>query len=430
MDIAWHSKLIALIILFLLYAFISSSEVALFSLDKRLFKTQLNNNPLICRYLTYLLDFPRRLLVTILISSTLVSVTVSIIAVSITIDISNEFNLNTNLLLTIQIIILTILVVLFGELIPKVLGSREPIKVAKYSAIPFYWINVIFYPIAETLTELIKLSVSKMKLNKTKSAILPEELSELADLSHERGTIIEEEHGLINSIVSFRSVAVHEIMTPRVDMISISKDSDFDDLVQVITSTGHSRIPLYDDDLDEIIGIIYAKDVLPYIQDEKKKKELSLEKLKRNAMFIPRTKMINDLMLEFQEKKMHIAIVVDEYGGTEGLITLEDIIEEIIGEIRDEYDKEEPSFIKLTDNSYMVKGKLSVDELNDLLETKIDIEDNDFETLGGLIFSTAGSIPKEGYSFILQNHKFTVKEILKKRIEKVLIEKLPSENNA
>ena len=144
-------------------------------------------------------------------------------------------------------------------------------------------------------------------------------------------------------------------------------------------------------------------------------------------MFIPKTKLISELMPEFQERKTHIAIVVDEYGGTAGLVTLEDIIEEIIGEIRDEYDKEENPVTKVDDNSYMVLGKISVDELNELLNVQIPGEDEDFETLGGLVLNYAGHIPKEGYTFQLENHKFTVKEVLKKRIKKVLIEKLPSE---
>ena len=302
--------------------------------------------------------------------------------------------------------------------------QRQAAEASKIVAVPLYYVSVIFFPVAELLTEAIRVLVSKIKLDKAKMAILPEEIPELAELGHERGTLVEEEHGLIQSIVGFRSVTAQEVMTPRVDIISVSDDFNFDKLLNVITESGHSRIPLYKEDLDEILGIIYSKDILPYIKSEELRKKFSLAKLARKAMFIPKTKLISELMHEFQEKKTHIAIVVDEYGGTAGLVTLEDIIEEIIGEIRDEYDKEENPITKIDDNNYLVLGKISVDELNEMLNIKIPDAGEDFETLGGLVLNQAGHIPKEGYTFQLENYKFTVKEVLKKRIKKVLIEKL------
>jgi len=194
--------------------------------------------------------------------------------------------------------------------------------------------------------------------------------------------------------------------------------------VNEITKTGRSRIPLYKDDLDDIVGVIYAKDLLPYFKNVEIRKNLSLQKLARKPMFVPKTKMINDLMHEFQEKKMHIAIVVDEYGGTAGLVSLEDIIEEIIGEIRDEYDKEENTITQLDENKYLILGRISLDELKESLEFNINTEDLDYDTLAGFILNYAGQIPKEDYSFDFENFKFTVKEVSNKRIKKVLLEKL------
>jgi len=427
LDVDWQIKIIFLLFLFILSAFFSGSEVALFSLDRRKLKKNLAGKAVTGRYLLLLLDHPRRLLVTILIGNTVVNVAASIIAVTLAIEISEQFNFSRDLALTLQIILLTALVVLFGELTPKVWANKNPLKFARIVCIPLYWVNVLFYPVAETITEIIKSAVSKMHFDKSKSAILPEELAELANLSHERGTLIEEEHGLISSIVSFRTVAVHEVMTPRVDMITVSTEFAFDELLQIIALSGHSRLPLYRNGLDDIIGIIYAKDLLPYIQHKELREQFSLEKIARKALFIPRTKLISTLMQELQEKKMHISIVVDEYGGTAGLITLEDIIEEIIGEIRDEYDKEENPVSKIDSRNLMVLGKLSIDDLNELLNTNIKPENEDFETVAGLVLNFAGHIPKEGYSFELENHKFTVKEVLKKRIMKVLIEKQTSE---
>jgi putative hemolysin len=426
LNISWQYKVGILLFLFVLSAFFSGSEVALFSLDKKKLQNTFEFNPLIRRYLQNLLDFPRRLLVTILLGNTLVNVSASIIAVSLAIDYSHNSGFSRNIALTIEIICLTLCILLFGELIPKIWAAKNPVSFAKLISIPLYWLNVILFPVAEILTEAIRSLIGLLKLDKRKGAILSEEITELANLGHERGTIVEEEHGLISSIVNFRSVSVYEVMTPRVDIVSVSTENNFDEVLEIINKTGHSRIPLFYEDLDEIIGIVYSKDLLPYIKNIDSRMNLSLTKITRKAMFIPRTKLISSLMHEFQEKKMHLAIVVDEYGGTAGLITLEDIIEEILGEIRDEYDKEENPITKVGDNNYIILGKLSIDELNELLNTTFN-ENSNYETVGGLILNHAGQIPKEGYSFQMDGYGFIVKEVQNKRIKKVQIEKLKAE---
>ncbi|OGU77439.1 MAG: metal transporter [Ignavibacteria bacterium RBG_16_34_14] len=426
MDIYWQVRIIFLLILLLLSGFFSASEVALFSLDKRKLKNNSGINSLVERYLSDLIEHPRRLLVSILIGNTFVNVAASIVAVSLALDILKATNLSKEFVFTLQIILLTILVIIFGELTPKLWAAKNPLTVAKLISIPLYWFSIIIYPVSETITELIRSIVAKIKFDHGKAAISPEEITELADFGHEIGTLKEEEHGIIQSIVDFKSVGVQEVMTPRVDMISVAADTTLPELIEIIKSSQHSRIPLYKRNLDEIIGIIYAKDILKYLLN-KNLNGFDIMKIARKAMFIPKTKMINDLMYEFQEKKMHIAIVVDEYGGTAGLITLEDIIEEIVGEIRDEYDKEENSVIKVEDNKYIVSGRISIDELNELLNTSIKVETEDFDTLAGLVLNQAGHIPKENYNFNLENFKFTVKEVTRKRINKVLIKKIKGE---
>ena len=426
MNFVWQYKLCCLLFLFVLSAFFSGSEVALFSLDKKKLQNTFASNLHIQHYLQNLLDFPRRLLVTILLGNTVINVAASIIAVSLAIDYSHNSGFPRNLALTIEIICLTFCILIFGELIPKIWAAKNPVAFAKLIAIPLYWLNVLLFPIAEILTETIRSLIGMLKLDKRKSAILSDEITELANLGHERGTIVEEEHGLISSIVNFRSVAVHEVMTPRVDIVSVSTETNFNEMLDIIIKTGHSRIPLYHEDLDEIIGIVFSKDILPYIKNMESRVNFSLTKIARKAMFIPRTKLISSLMHEFQEKKMHLAIVVDEYGGTAGLITLEDIIEEILGEIRDEYDKEENPVTKVGDNNYIILGKLSIDELNDLLNTTFS-ENSNYETVAGMILNHTGQIPKEGYSFQIDEYMFIVKEIQNKRIKKVQIEKIKAE---
>lgn len=426
MNIDWQYKIGFLLFLLVLSAFFAGSEVALFSLDKKKLQNTFESNPLIRRYLQNLLDSPGRLLVSLLIGNTLVNVSASIIAVTLAIEFAHDTGFPRNAALIIQIIILTILILFAGELLPKIWAVKNPNRYSKIVAVPLYWFNVIIFPVAQILTEVIRSGVSRLKMDKLKGAILPEEISELAKLSHERGTIVEKEHGLIHSIVNFRSVGVHEVMTPRVDMTAISVESTFDELIDIITKSGHSRIPLYGEDLDEIIGIIYAKDILPLIRNKDMRKNLSLTKIAHKAMFIPSSKLISSLMHEFQEKKMHLAIAVDEYGGTAGLITLEDIIEEILGEIRDESDKEENPITKLGDNSYIVLGKLTIAELNELLKASFKESEN-YETLAGMVLNHAGQIPKEGYTFSDEHFRLTVKEVLNKRIKKVQLDKISSE---
>jgi len=404
-------------------AFFSGSEVALFSLDKKKIKKQFKDHTIIRNYINSLLDRPHRLLVTILIGNTVVNVAAAIVAVTLAIEFASLLRISTEVAITVQIILITTLILIFSELLPKVFASKNPVSFTKVIIIPLYWVNVIIYPISETFTELIKASTSKIKIDKSKTVLTKQEISEMTDIGQEKGTLEEEEQELIKSIVSFRKILTGEIMTPRVDIIAISCEATFDEVVKSINDTGHSRFPLYDKDLDMIVGILYAKDILPYIKEDKPDKTLHLSSIARKAMFVPKLKRVNDLLREFQTNKMHIAIVVDEFGGTAGLITLEDIIEEVVGEIWDEYDKEEDSIKKIDENNYLVLGKTSINEINDLIGSEVITEESDFETVGGLILKKAGFIPHEGYNFTINNYKFIVKEVHRKRIKHVLIEK-------
>ncbi|HEX3074463.1 MAG TPA: hemolysin family protein [Ignavibacteriales bacterium] len=409
-------------LLLLLSALFSGSEVALFSLDKEKILTLKNTPKVISEYILSLIEFPRRLLITILLGNTIVNVGASIISVSLALDIAEDYSLEKDAVLFVQIFVLTALVLLIGEITPKIWASKKPLQFAKFSSVPLYWISVLMYPVSKTLADIIRHSIAKIKFDKSKTVISTSEFAELADLGIEAGTLEEEEHGLIHGIVSFKTVMVREVMTPRVDITSISSDSSFEEIMQIIVESGHSRIPLYGENLDDIIGIVYAKDLLPYLHDGEHKKTFNLSKIARKAMFVPETKFINELMKEFQEKKMHVGIVVDEYGGTAGLISMEDILEEIVGEIRDEYDKDENEISKVGDNVYLVMGKVSIYEINELLETQAIPESEDYDTIGGFILNNAGSIPQKDYSFVYENYKFTVKDVTNNRVNKVLIE--------
>jgi putative hemolysin len=424
LDIDWSIKAGILLVLILGSAFFSGSEVALFSLDKKKFEKNFKSNRVISRYILSLINFPRRLLVTILIGNTSANVAASIVAVFLAFDAAIYFSIAPEIALTVQIVILTVLVLIFGELFPKIAATKNPYRFSKIIAVPMYYFNILIYPAAELISEFIKLIISKIKIDNSKSAISREEIPHLTTISHQKGALEEEEHNLISGLVSFASVTVEEIMTPRVDIIAVPADVRYDDLMNIITQSGHSRIPLFKDDLDEVVGIIYAKDLLPFSRNPELRTHLSLKKISRKALFVPETKLISELLKEFQDKKMHLAIVVDEYGGTAGLVTLEDIIEEVVGEIWDEYDKEEDQLSLVETNKWLALGKIPIDELNLVIGTSIKNEDEDFDTLGGFVLNHAGIIPSENYQFIHNGYKYIVKEIHKKRVKKILIEKL------
>ncbi len=424
MEIDWIVKLITLFCLLAFSAFFSGSEVALFSLNTKKIKGDFANHPFLLNYINTLIYKPRRLLVTVLLGNTVANVAASIITVHLALEYAALSNTPFEVALLVQIILLTVIILLFGELIPKVIASKNPIKFTKVIVIPIYWISVILYPVAEIITELIKAASNKIKFDKTKGVISKDELSKLAELGHEKGAIEEEEQEIITSIMEFRSVLVSEIMTPRVDIVAVSKDAGIEAIINTITESGHSRLPLYNDNLDEILGIIYAKDLLPYLKDKGKGDVVSVKDLVRKPMYAPETKRIKDMLHEFQEKKMHIAIVVDEYGGTSGLVTLEDVIEEVVGEIWDEFDREEKSINKIGQDKFLVLGKTSISEFNETIGFQLLDETDDYDTIGGLVLSNAASIPEEGYSFKIADYCITVKKVVNKRINKVLVEKV------
>ncbi len=424
MEFGWFIKILLLFICFILSAFFSGSEVALFSYDKKKTREFKKQHKIIGSYLQSLLENPRRLLVTILIGNTVANVAASIIAVMLALEAALIFNISVELALLIQIPLLTILILLFGEVTPKLWANKYPSQFIRVAALPLYWLGILLYPISKILTDLLRLLSAKINFDRTKTALHGTDIKDLADLSIETGTIEEGEHELIHGIVSFKTVTAREVMTPRVDIIAVSLNTDFDEMMKIINDSGHSRIPLYQDSLDKVVGIIYAKDLLPFLSNPEIRKSLSLKNIAREAMFVPETKLINVLLHDFQEKNMHLGIVVDEYGGTSGLISLEDILEEIVGEIRDEYDREENEIVKLNENSFMILGKVSIDELNELLDQDFSSENDDYDTVGGFIFNQAGIIPQQGFHLIHNNYKFTVKEVVNKRVNKVFVEKV------
>ena len=424
MEIEWLYQVILLIVLLLLSAFFSGSEVAFFSIKKKNLEDEFKSSKLIYRYASNLIAFPKRLLISILVGNTVVNVAASIISVSIALEIAHIYRVKVNVILTVQIILITFIIILFGELLPKVFASKHPHLTIRLIAIPLYLFSLVIYPVSESITELIRLTFSKFKFDKTKTAITEKEISDLAELGHERGTLEEDEQDIISSFVEFKSVLVVEVMTPRVDIVAVPYNVSSEGLIETINRSGFSRFPVYKENLDKIIGIVHAKDLLPYLQNKSFNKVETISKITRELLFVPERKKISDMLKEFQQKKMHLAVVVDEFGGTSGLITLEDIIEEIIGEIWDEHDPEENAIKIISPEKISVLGKVPITEVNELIGLELIPISDDYDTIAGLVINRAGDIPKEGYSFNLSNYKLTVKEVLKKRIKRIEIDKV------
>lgn len=424
MEIDWLYQLFLLVTFLVFSAFFSGSEVAFFSIKQKNLDADFKSSKLILRYVTNLLYYPRRLLVTILVGNTIANVAASIVSVSLALQIARINQIEVSLILTIQIILITILVLIFCELLPKVFASKHPQLTIKLIVFPLYLISTIIYPVSEFITEIIRLTFSKLKFDQSKTAITENEISDLAELGHERGTLEEDEQEIITSFVEFKSVLVGEVMTPRVDIVAVPFDIESSELINIINESGFSRFPVYKENLDKIIGIIHSKDLLQFLRTKEFTKELTLTEITRDVLFVPERKKISEMLKEFQHKKMHSAIVVDEFGGTSGLVTLEDIIEEIIGEIWDEHDAKEDEVKVVSPDKISVMGKVNVNEVNEVIGSDIIPTSDDYDTIAGLVINKAGDIPKEGYSFNLQNYKLTVKEVLKKRIKRVEIDKV------
>jgi len=258
--------------------------------------------------------------------------------------------------------------------------------------------------------------------------ISAEDLKTIAEIGEASGTLEQEEKDLIHSIVEFGETSVREIMISRLDIVALNVNSTIDEAIQVIRNSAHSRLPLYVEHLDNILGIVYAKDLLRFRTEQPDDTTIDWTRIARPAIFVPLGKMLDDLLNDFQAKRTHIALVVDEYGGTAGLVTLEDVLEEIVGEIRDEHDEDEEELIeKKGDHVFLIDARIDLDDLNESLELELPTDDFDFETLGGLIFHLAGEIPQLGDTFSNENLDLTVAEVENNRILKVQITRRPEE---
>ena len=392
----------------------SGSEVAFFSLTHNDIDELESDNSVASRRVLELLSNPDRLLATILVTNNMVNICLVIIATQLVHAIFVfsgvwEFVFNT--------IVITFVLLLFGEIMPKVLSQANPIKVSQLLSGPLKFLRWAVYPFALIL---IRTSSRVSRFASKNAEISIEELADAVDLA-ETGSA--EQQKMLSGIVSFGQTEVVEVMHSRVDITGLEVDADYDDVRKVIVETGYSRIPVYGDDLDDVRGILYVKDLLPYIAEAT---TFEWQKLLRKPYFVPEHMMIDDLLKEFQKNKIHIAIVVDEYGATQGLISLEDILEEVVGEIADESDDDEDKlYEKISDRSYIFDAKIHIGEFLRVIgfdEDSFQDVEGHAETLAGLMMELKRDLPRRGDELEAHGVKFFIATMDGRRVDKIKVD--------
>jgi putative hemolysin len=411
-------ELVLLFILLMLSGMISGSETAFFSLrpnDLIALKTEFQKRG---ELVLKLRETPKTLLATVLVANNLVNVAIVILASYLTLQMV-DFGDNILMSFFVQVVLITSLLLLLGEIMPKIYSNKEPVRVALFIAPFLSFCIILFKPLSSLLV--VSTSFIDKRFGNRSNNLSMSDISVAIDITSDESTLPEEKK-MLKGIATFGEKEVTNVMKSRVSITAIDLETPFEKLLEVILNSGFSRIPVYDESIDKVMGILYIKDLLPFLNHD----DLDWTKMIRPAFFVPENKKINDLLQEFREKKIHMAIVVDEYGGTAGLLTLEDIIEEIVGEISDEFDKETDNsfYRKLSAGVYLFEGKTN---LNDVCKV-LDLDDYYFEevqgesdTLAGLLLELEGRIPEKGAKINCKDFRFEVTDADLRRIKQIKV---------
>jgi putative hemolysin len=419
---------IGIVVLLSCSALISGSEMAYFTLDSKQLEESKNKKKYNLDNINKLTNQPQRLLATILIANNLVNISIVIISTFVTI---NLFDLTNNYLLSffIEFVVVTSLILLFGEMLPKIYANKYPFKFATIMAGPMLFLMKFFHPLSLIMvnsTRMIEKRIARKKHN-----INFADLSKAIEITSNEKTHIHERK-ILNRIVKFGDIEVSGVMKPRIDIVAVEFNTSFSELIGIIQDAGFSRLPVYKESFDNIAGILHIKDLLQYL---KKNTAFTWQDLIRPPIFVPENKKINDLLNEFKEKKIHMAVVVDEYGGTSGIVTLEDILEEIVGEINDEYDEETDNvaYQKIDDFNYIFEGKTSLHDLIKIInvsDTFFDDIKGEAESLAGMILEITGKIPHKKEIITYKNLTFTIESADHRRIIKTKLNINPQFNES
>lgn len=405
-----------LILLLFGSAVMSGSEVAFFSLRPEDLEKFKNKKSKKASAVLKLYSNPEKLLSTILVANNTINIAVVLFAALLS---SRVFDFSSDPVMgfLVQAIVITFLLLFFGEVMPKVYASRNNVTFALFMAYPIIFLEKIFRPVTSLL--IFSTSFVKKRTDTRQTNISMNDLSDALELTSDE---FNEDEKILKGIVNFGNTNVSAIMCPRIDVTAIDIKSGFRMIIPVIINSGFSRIPIYLDSFDNVKGVLYAKDVLPYINNPD---DFKWQTLLRQPYFVPETKKINDLLKEFQIKKIHLAVVIDEYGGTSGIVTLEDILEEIVGEITDESDDDQILYRKLDDKAYIFEGKILLNDFYKVVNVEEDIFEDvrgESETLAGLILEMTGEIPKKDQTINYKNFKFRIESADRRRIKEIRVD--------
>lgn len=425
------ASIFLLLVLLVLSALLSGSEVAYFSLKKKDIIKARDKKTHRIESIEKLLRNKQKLLSTILIGNNFVNICIVLLSTYISTTFIHPYLedfsiLGWNLVLLFDIVVITFLLLLFGEIIPKIYAGLNQLSFAQLTAPLLQFVGMLTRPIGAPLLWFSNLLEGKIKPGSTISV---DQLSQALEITQEDEMTTNEEQKILEGIVNFGNTETREIMTPRVDVFSLSLDDTYPEVLKKISSKGFSRVPVYDKSIDEISGVLYAKDLLPYLNEE----NLNWNSLLRKAFFVPENKKLDDLLADFQERKIHMAIVVDEYGGTSGLVTLEDVMEEIVGDISDEFDDEDIYFSKLDNDNFILEGKTGLKDFFRIMEVEeedlFEEHKGEAESLAGFVLEINGETPNRRQKINFHNFSFTIESIDKKRIKRIKVSRMPTTHN-
>ena len=411
-------------------ALISGAEVAVFGLSQTDLNAIREQDTKKGQLLLRLLAKPKKLLATILIANNAINIGVVILFSSIGDPLFKGvdqvlFGL-VSVRFLLEVVVATFLILMFGEILPKIYANRNRIQFAHFMAYPLRILDYIFTPFSTPMRSATLFLQDK--LGRQKPNLSVDQLSQALELTSE-GDTTKEEQKILEGIVSFGNTDTKQVMCPRLDIFALDEAMKFPEVLEEIKRNGYSRIPVFSENMDNVSGVLYVKDLLPYLD----RKSFNWNTLLREPYFVPENKKLDDLLQEFQEQKKHMAIVVDEYGGTSGIVTLEDIIEEIVGDISDEFDDEDLTYSKLDEHTFVFEGKTNLKDfykvvrLEDAFQELFEQQKGESETIAGFVLEISGSFPKRGEKISFERYQFTVESLDRKRLKQIKVN-LPNEN--
>jgi putative hemolysin len=406
-----YIQVIVLIILIMLSSFFSASETALMSISKIRVRRMVEENVKGANKVKILVDNPSGLLAAILVGNNVVNIASSSLATVIAINIFGSKGV------AISTVLMTVLILIFGEITPKTLASQNSEQISLKVANPLFIVSTIFKPVVIITTTISNFFVKLFggKTDGNKPFITEDELKTIVDVSEEEGILKSEEKDMIHNVFQFGDLYAKDVMVQRVDMIALDIEESLDNIILLIKEEGYSRIPIYLDNIDNVVGILNVKDII-FMEDTK---DFNLKNYMREITYTYEFRKATELFKDMNKNRQHMVVVLDEYGGTVGIVTIEDLIEEIVGEISDEYDDEEPEIYVVKEDEYIVDGSVRIEDINELIGTKIESED--FDSIGGFIIGILDRFPNVNEEINFNNYRFIIEDIDRNRIKKIRI---------